>query len=46
MNAYALMMTDTYPKWGSGVPAVAAAPVAPTVPPPPASGIVPPAPAT
>lgn len=26
LNAYALLMTDTYPKWGSGVPAITPAP--------------------
>ena len=26
MTAYGLMMTDTYPKWGSGVPAVGTSP--------------------
>ena len=47
LTSYALMMTDTYPKWGSGVPAVGAAPVPPSVPPSdPTPGIVPPAPAT
>ena len=45
VTAYGLMMTDTYPKWGSGVPAVGTNPAAaPTA--PPAPGVVPPAPAT
>jgi hypothetical protein len=26
LNAYSLLMTDTYPRWGSGVPARVAAP--------------------
>jgi hypothetical protein len=46
LTSYALMMTDTYPKWGSGVPAVGTTPAAPPTVPPPAPGVVPPAPAT
>jgi hypothetical protein len=46
LTSYALMMTDSYPKWGSGVPAVGAAPVPPSAPQDPTPGIVPPAPAT
>ena len=46
VTAYGLMMTDIYPKWGSGVPAVGASPGSAPISSPPASGIVPPAPAT
>ena len=45
VTAYGLMMTDTYPKWGSGRPGASGrAPASAPISPPPASGIVPPAP--
>ncbi len=46
ISAYALMMTDVYPKWGSGAPAIGVSPSPAPVAPPSAPGVVPPAPAT
>lgn len=48
LNAYVLLMTDTYPKWGSGVPAGGGGPIPPPpgrpVPPPPPPATMPPPP--
>jgi len=41
VTAYSLLMTDTYPKWGRGVPAVGAAGGSPVVTPPPPVGPAP-----
>ena len=46
LTAYGLIMTDTYPKWGSGVPAVGTSPEPTPIAPPATPGMVPPAPAT
>ncbi len=42
VNAYALLMTDTYPKWGSGVLVTSGVPGTSPPPSPPPAGLVPP----